>query len=93
MDGLLVQFDEYMRNVAPMTPDGNKPAQKPSTVFTKDALSSQGVQGLVAPLRLLCDDDIICYAKNIDNSFMASNIFRGKIGLSLSGRLKHLMKI
>lgn len=78
VDGLLVQFDEYMRNVAPMTPDGNKPAQKPSTVFTKDALSSQGVQGLVAPLRLLCDDDIICYAKNIDNSFYGKQYFSRK---------------
>ncbi len=51
VDGLLIQFDEYMRGTSPIPSDGSQSIKKPLTVFTKGALSSQGVEDLSMPLR------------------------------------------
>lgn len=38
-------------------------------------MSANGIGGDSYKLRLLCDDDIICYGKNIDESFFSKQYF------------------
>ena len=45
------------------------------TIYTRDALSAEGISGVDCKLRLLCDDDIVCYGKNIDKSFYSEQYF------------------
>ncbi len=77
VDSLLRRFDTYMREGA----EGH-----PMTVFTRQAISAEGMSGLRRPLKLLCDDDIVAYMKNEDESEIARQYFdRGR-------RLKPLWK-
>lgn len=60
VDLMLRRYNSYMCKQASVV-----------SVFTKKALSKEGMPaeaGITQPLRLLCDDDIIYYIKNIDNS-------------------------
>ena len=76
VDSLLRLYDSYMRGLDRSIP----------TVFTREALSTTGMPGLVHPLKLLCDDDIISYIKNECNEPIAQQFF------SRSKRLKPLWK-
>jgi len=44
-----------------------------NTIFCQESLSPEGIND--ASLKLLCDDDIITYAKNIDNSEACKHLF------------------
>jgi HD superfamily phosphohydrolase len=46
-----------------------------TTVFVKDALSATGLSSIGINLRLLCDDDIIDYAKNRDSTVISDQLF------------------
>lgn len=58
VDQLLQNYDRYMCSQNPGV----------VSIYNKDALSKNDKLGLHPPLRLLCDDDIIAYVKNIDAS-------------------------
>lgn len=55
-----------------------------NTVFVKEALTNEGLEG--AKLRLLCDDDIVNYIKNEDDSTIGKQFFSRNL------RLKPLWK-
>ena len=71
VEGLLVCFDEYAKRriMEAAQAKKDKPASVPAlrTIYTKEALSAEGISEGDYKLRLLCDDDIICYGKNIDD--------------------------
>ncbi len=48
---------------------------KLNTVFTRQAISAEGTSELNHQLKLLCDDDIVCYIKNEDNSEISQQYF------------------
>ena len=77
--GLLVCFDEYAKRRIMEASQAKKdePASAPAlgTIYTKEALSAEGISEGDYKLRLLCDDDIICYGKNIDDSFFSKQYF------------------
>ena len=74
-------YDEYMVTHYSDKLDNEK------SIFTKTALSPTGYQEKGIPLRLLCDDDIICFLKNIaENSNIRNQFF------DRSSRLKPLWK-
>lgn len=77
--GLLGCFDEYAKkNIIKTTPvDGSASCTTPvqQTIYTKDALSAKGISSTDYRLRLLCDDDIICYGKNLNDSFFSKQYF------------------
>lgn len=79
IDGLLGKFDtaakeEFVK--VELIEGAEEPQFLPiPTIYTKEALSSRGISNGTCKLRLLCDDDIICYAKNIDNSFFSKQYF------------------
>lgn len=79
VDGLLGCFDEYAkRNISVKTLEEGavgSPLSTLQTIYTKEALSANGIGGDSYKLRLLCDDDIICYGKNIDESFFSKQYF------------------
>ncbi len=54
--------------------DPLKGASTLATVFTKEALSVEGIGSGEECLKLLCDDDIICYVKNRNNK-IATQLF------------------
>lgn len=76
IDILLRQYDTYMR-------EGSTGV---TTVFTKEALSQNGMPGLRQNLKLLCDDDIISYIKNDNTTRVGQQFF------ARNTRLKPLWK-
>lgn len=95
--GLLVCFDEYAKRRIMEASQAKKdePASAPAlgTIYTKEALSAEGISEGDYKLRLLCDDDIICYGKNIDDSFLVSSILRVSGAINHYGRRKPLLNI
>lgn len=98
VDFLLGRFDSYMRETYVKSVKFNKKQKKRipggakglpdsvATVFTKEALSQQGMPGLYPPLKLFNDADILAYIKNIDKSEVSRQY------LDRSRRLKPLWK-
>lgn len=80
VDSLLRHFDATMRS------DVKPPNVKPITIFTRQAISAEGMSGLNQHLRLLCDDDIVSYIKNEDDTEISRQYFARK------QRLKPLWK-
>lgn len=79
IDGLLERFNSYSKEKFKKTimggsGDNSKEITLP-TIYTRDALSAEGISGVDCKLRLLCDDDIVCYGKNIDKSFYSEQYF------------------
>ena len=78
IDGLLSNYEAAMvTHIKSERAEDTNGAQEtgPSTIYTKEALSSQGTSGKTYRLRLLCDDDIICHGKNNDDSFFSKHYF------------------
>lgn len=69
IDSLLRRFDAHMRSAK------CSDTQRFVTVFTRQAISPEGMPGLKRPLKLLCDDDIVAYIKNEDDSEIAAQFF------------------
>lgn len=69
IDSLLRRFDAHMRS------DVGDSEPKLPTVFTRQAISVKGMSGLKRQLRLLCDDDIVAYIKNEDDSEIGRQYF------------------
>lgn len=65
VDQLLQNYDRYMCD--------NNPGI--ISIYSKNALSKDGIPNLKPPLRLLSDDDIITYVKNIDASNESQQYF------------------
>lgn len=76
VDILLRHYDKYMRG----------DSKGITTVFTKEALSREGMPGLRHNLKMLCDDDIISYVKNENSTRIGEQFF------SRNARLKPLWK-
>lgn len=76
IDILLRQYDKHMREGLTGV----------NTVFTKEALSQNGMPGLKKNLKLLCDDDIISYIKNDNTTRIGEQFF------ARNTRLKPLWK-
>lgn len=78
IDGLLSNYEAAMvTHIKSERAEDTNGAQETglSTIYTKEALSSQGTSGKTYRLRLLCDDDIICHGKNNDDSFFSKHYF------------------
>ena len=61
MDFAIRHFDKGMMNLHCMN------SEALPTVFVKQALSATGLFNKGVPIRLLCDDDIVSYIKNVEN--------------------------
>lgn len=65
----------------------------PSTIYTKEALSSQGTSSKTYRLRLLCDDDIICHGKIMMTLSLVSITLQGNCDINRYGKQKHHLNI